>query len=278
MNIQKDDHIFPSTRILAGVVTPILLAAFQILYFAPQTSGERFAWEIQPAMMAAFMGAGYLAGAYFFLNVVFVRQWHYVSIVFVSITFFTTGMLLSTILHWERFDIGHFPFQAWLVLYIVFPPLVPLIWSRNNRTDPVTMEPDDVAVPNSIRLIVRGLGAVLALITVAGFIVPQLFIQVWPWELTPLTTRVTCGWFSLICFGSLLLAAEKRWSSWQLALQVISIWEILILIAGFIYLEDLKTGWFNWLFISVLVELIVMIVFYVNMEMRRRKMKKQGNK
>src|SRR5690349_16110663 len=118
MNIQKDDRIFPSTRILAGIVTPILLAAFQILYFAPQTSGERFAWEIQPSMMAAFIGAGYLAGTYFFLNIVFARQWHYVSIVFVSITFFTTGMLLSTILHWERFDIRHFPFQAWLVLYI----------------------------------------------------------------------------------------------------------------------------------------------------------------
>jgi hypothetical protein len=271
MNIQKDDRIFPSTRILAGIVTPILLAAFQILYFAPETSGERFAWEIQPAMMAAFMGAGYLAGTYFFLNIVFARQWHYVSIVFVSITFFTTGMLLSTILHWQRFDIGHFPFQAWLVLYIVFPLLVPFIWSRNNRTDPVMVENRDIAVPDVIRVVVRVIGTILALITIIGFIVPQLFIQVWPWELTPLTARVTAGWISLLGFGSLLLAAEKRWSSWQMALQVITVWEILILIAGFLYLEDLKAGWFNWLFISIVVELIVMIAFYFSMEMRRKK-------
>jgi hypothetical protein len=273
MNIQKDDRIFPSTCILAGLVTPILLLAFQILYFAPQTTGERFAWEIEPAMMAAFMGAGYLAGAYFFLNIVFSRQWHRMRIVFISITFFTTGMLLTTILHWERFDIQHLPFLAWLILYIVFPPLVPLVWFSNNRTDPGTLENGDILVPDTIRLIVRVVGIVLALVTLAGFIAPQLLIQVWPWQLTPLTARVTSGWISLIGFGSLFLAAEKRWSAWQMALQVIAIWEILIMIAGFLYLEDLKTGWANWLFISMLIQWIALIGFYVSMEIRRGKLK-----
>src|SRR5690349_24760661 len=109
MNIQKDDRIFPSTRILAGIVTPILLAAFQILYFAPETSGERFAWEIQPAMMAAFMGAGYLTGAYFFLNVILGKEWHRIRVVLPAIGCFTLFMLLSTIFHWSRFDIRHVP-------------------------------------------------------------------------------------------------------------------------------------------------------------------------
>jgi uncharacterized membrane protein len=278
MSIQKDDRIFPSMRIIAGIVAPILLLAFQILYFAPQTSGERFAWEIQPAMMASFMGAGYLAGAYFFLNIVFRRQWHHVRVVFIAITFFTTAMLLTTILHWERFDIQHFPFQAWFVLYVIFPPLVPFLWFRNERTDPVMMESGDLAVPDAIRLVIRWVAIVLSIITVASFIAPQLLIQVWPWELTPLTARVTSGWISLIGFGSLFLAAEKRWSAWQLALQVIAIWEALILIGGFLHVQELKTGWFNGLFISILLQLIALIGFYVSMEVRRANLKQQGNK
>jgi hypothetical protein len=278
MRIQKDDRIFPSIRIIASLVTPILVLAFQILYFAPQTSGERFAWEIEPSMMAAFMGAGYLAGAYFFLNIVFRRQWHHVRVVFIAITFFTTAMLLATILHWERFNIQHFPFQAWLVLYVLFPPLVPFLWFRNERTDPVTVESGDVPVPDSIRRVIYGVGILLSLLTVAGFIVPGLLMPIWPWELTPLTARVTSGWIALIGFGSLFLAAEKRWSAWQLAMQVIAIWEALILIGGLLYAQDLKTGWFNGLFIFILLQWVALIGFYAGMEVRRGKLRQQGNK
>ncbi len=270
MNLQKDGRIYVSTRVIACIVLPFLVLAFQILYFAPQTSGERFAWEIQPAMMAAFMGAGYLTGAYFFLNIIFRKQWHRVRVVLPGIGFFTLGMLLATILHWQRFDIQHPPFLAWLILYIVTPPLIPFIWIRNNRTDPLTADAGDILVPDAIRFVVRSIGIVLSLVTIVGFIAPQLLMQIWPWELTPLTARVTSGWIALVGFGSLFLAAEKRWSAWQLALQVIAMWEILILIAGFLHLEDLKTGWFNWLFISIFVQLIALIGLYFSMEIRRR--------
>lgn len=278
MNIQKDDRIPLFTRIVSGLVTPFLLLAFQILYFAAQTSGERFAWEIQPAMMAAFMGAGYLTGAYFFLNVIFRKEWHRVRVVFPAIAFFTFSMLLATLLHWARFDIRHAPFLAWLILYILTPALITFLWFQNDQSDPLTLEHGDINVPDPMRLIVRWIGIILALVMVTSFLAPQLLIKTWPWELTPLTARVTSGWISLIGFGSLFLAAEKRWSSWQLPLEVIAIWEILILIGGVLYREDLKHGWLNWLFISIVLQLIILIAFYINMQMRRRSlMSRKGN-
>ena len=112
MASSKDNRILPILRIISIVVLPFLVMAFLILYLAPQTSGERFAWEIQPAMMAAFMGAGYLTGAYFFLNVIFIKQWHRIRVILPGIACFTLFMLLSTIFHWSRFDIRHAPFQA----------------------------------------------------------------------------------------------------------------------------------------------------------------------
>jgi len=270
MNIQKDDRIFLLTRIVAVMIVPFLLLAFYILYLHPETSGERFAWEIKPVMMDMFMGAGYMAGAYFFLNVVFGRAWHRIAVVFIAITAFTTSMLLATIIHWSRFDIHHLPFQAWLILYVVSPFLIPSLWIYNQKADPATLQPGDMVVPNTIRLTIRVIGATLTLVTIISFLVPNLLIQIWPWDLTPLTARVTSAWISLFGIGSLYLSTEQRWSSWNLVLETISVWEILILIGGFIHLQDLKNGWLNWLFIIFLLQLICMVVLHFNMESRRK--------
>ena len=62
MDPTKDDRIFLSTRIISAIVIPFLLLAFLILYFFPQLSGERFAWQIQPNLMALYIGSGYLGG------------------------------------------------------------------------------------------------------------------------------------------------------------------------------------------------------------------------
>jgi uncharacterized membrane protein len=270
MHLQKKDSIFPVTRMVAVIVAPFLLAAFYILYLHPETSGERFAWEIKPAMMAGFMGAGYLAGAYFFLNVVIGRTWHRVTTVFPAIIAFTTGMLLATIIHWERFDIRHPPFQAWLALYIITPFLVSGLWLYNRQTDPITPEAEDLIVPDMVRLGVRVIGAILTLIAIVSFLTPQLFIQIWPWDLTPLTARVVSGWIFLLGIGSLFLSPERRWSSWRIVAETLGIWEILILIAGFIHPQDLNPGWLNWLFVLIVLQLISVIVLYFNMAARRK--------
>jgi hypothetical protein len=271
MNIQKDNHIFPILRIVSMVVLPFLVLAFLILYLAPQTSGERFAWEIEPAMMAAFMGAGYLTGAYFFLNLIFIKEWHRIRVVLPAIGCFTMFMLLSTIFHWSRFDIRHIPFQAWLVLYIIVPPLITWLWFRNDQVDPGTIESGDVEVPETIRSLVKWISMVLLLVSFIGFAFPNFLIQIWPWVLTPLTARVTSGWIALVGSGSVFLATEKRWSAWRLSMDVIIIWEVFILVGGFLHPQDLNPGWLNWLFIVIIIQWIALIIFYISMEMKRRK-------
>ncbi len=147
----KDDQIRPSTRIVAAVIVPILVQAFTILFFMPEQSGIRFAWPIQSPMTAAYMGAGYLGGAWLFANVVFRRRWHRVASGFWSVTAFTWAMLLATVLHWDRFDPTHPPFQLWLDLYILTPLLVPFVWSLNRSADTGVPEPGDPVVPATVR-------------------------------------------------------------------------------------------------------------------------------
>ncbi|MCZ7672905.1 MAG: hypothetical protein M5U34_40200 [Chloroflexi bacterium] len=62
----QDDRILPATRWVAALVAPILGLAFIILYFLPGRTGDFFALTIKLTMTPMMMGAGYLAGAYFF--------------------------------------------------------------------------------------------------------------------------------------------------------------------------------------------------------------------
>lgn len=268
--IPRDDQIFTLTRIVAALVVPILVLAFIILYLLPDQSGKYFAWDIQPNMTAVFMGAGYLGGAWVFANAIFERRWHRVAAGFLPVTTFTVAMLVATVLHWERFSLGHFPFVLWLVLYIVTPFLVPWLWLRNRVTDPGTPEPGDPAVPGLARWSLRLLGMLLLLYGLVGFVAPDFAIQVWPWKLTLLTARVLGGWFALLGVGGLVIGGEKRWSAWRVGLQSIGLWHALVLAGAFFHAADFTGGLLNWYLVSVALVLVGMVVLYIQMEGSRR--------
>ncbi len=267
----QDDRIFRSTRMVAVVIVPVLLLAFLILFLFPSTTGQRFAWEINPAMMAAYMGAGYLGGAWLFFNVATGRCWHRVAPGFLSVTTFTVLMMIDTILYWERFDIRHFPFALWLVLYAITPFLVPFLWWRNQRTDPGTPEVNDVAVPQGARWVLRLLGIVLLLTAVIGMIAPAFVVSFWVWPLTPLSARILSGWFALLGVGGVVIAQESRWSSWKVGLQSIALWHVFVVIGAIIHRADFISGLLNWYLVSVLIVLLGMGILYAKMESQRNK-------
>ena len=267
---EQDDRIFLSTRVVAGLVIPILVLAFVILFLFPQTSGERFAWEIKPDMTAVFMGAGYLGGAWLFVQAVLGKRWHRVAAGFLPVTSFTSAMLLATVLHWDRFDLHHFPFILWLILYIVTPFLVPFLWWRNRVTDPGSLEEGNQLVPSAARWSLQGLGIVLLLFAVLGFVQPELVITLWPWTLTVLTARILGGWFALLGTGGLVIGRETRWSSWQVGLQSIGLWHLLVLVGAVMHRQDFSHGLLNWYIISVVLVLLGMAWLYWQMENGRR--------
>ena len=267
----KDDRIFPFTRIVAAIVVPFLVLAFLILYFFPQLSGERFAWSIQPNMTAMFMGAGYIGGAWLFTNAIFGRRWHRVAPGFPAVTTFAATMLLATILHWDRFDLRHFPFLLWLGLYVVTPFLVLFVWLRNKVTNSGAPEADDVIVPRIARWSLLLLGILLLVFAVVGFISPSWLIGVWQWTLTPLTAHVMSGWFALLGVGGVVISRDSRWSAWKVGLQSIGVWQLLVLAAAFSNADEFRSGLGNWYVLSVILVLAGMVVLYVAMERIRNK-------
>jgi hypothetical protein len=256
---------------VAAVIIPFLLLAFVILYLFPQLSGVRFAWRILPNVTAVYIGAGYLGGAYLFVHALVGRQWHRVAAGFPAVTAFTISMLLATLLHWDRFDPRHLPFQLWLVLYVVTPVLVPWIWLSNRVTDPRALELQDIVVPDCIRLVVRVFGVVLTAGAILGLVFPHLLIAVWPWTLTPLTASVVAGWLALMGVGNLAIAQDCRWSTWRVAVESITLWQVLFLVGAVIHQHDFTVGrLLNWYVLSILVFVLSSVSLYVFMEARRR--------
>ena len=264
----QEDRILPITRIIAGIVVPFLVLAFLILYFYPERSGEWFAWEINPPMTAMFMGAGYIGGAWLFGNAIFGKQWHRVAPGFFPVTAFTTVMLTTTILHWDRFDLTHFPFMLWLGLYIITPFLVPVLWFLNRSTASTRPVNDELIVPKFARISLLIIGIVIIIFAIIAFVSPEWLIDLWIWELSPLTARILSGWFALLGVGGLVISSDTRWSAWKVGLQSIGSWHLLVLIAALIRKADFTNGLVNWYLVSVLFVLIGMLALSIKMERR----------
>jgi hypothetical protein len=238
----KDDRVLRGTRVLGAVIVPFLLVAFSLIYLFPGDTAHWFAWTIKPQMTPLIMGAGYIAGGYFFLRVVTASHWHRVHLGFLPITAFTIFMAIATFSHLDRFDKDHVAFWIWVVLYVVTPVLVPLTWLRNRATDPGTVEADDRYVPPRVRAAVGGVGAAQSTVAAALLLSPSTMIDIWPWTLTPLTAQVLGGWFALPGVVAIMMALDGRWSAIRITLESQALGIALILLGVIRAWSDFDTS------------------------------------
>ena len=214
----RDDRVLPETRWAALIVFFILVPAATILWVAPDRTGDLWAWMIQPELTPIFLGSGYGAGAYFFWRTHRAERWHPSSPGVLGASVFAGLMLIATGIHWDRFTHGHAPalaaiaFYAWTIVYIASPFAVFAIWWRNRATDPRTPAADDPCVPSGALVAARAFAAGALAIGSLCFVVPQIAIDIWPWQLTPLTARVLASLTVQVGVGALVLSRDPRWT------------------------------------------------------------------
>ena len=143
----------------------ILVPALVILWGMPGRTADAWAWTIKPDLTPIFLGAGYGAGAYFFLRTFLAKQFHPSAAGIFGAAFFATLMLIATLIHWDRFNHGDAPpigaivFYGWVAVYIISPPVVFALWWFNRRTDSGEPAPGEAIVPAGVRRaaqVVRG--------------------------------------------------------------------------------------------------------------------------
>jgi len=225
-----DDAVLPATRALSAFIVPFLVVAFVVLYGFPRETGRLFAWTIKPTITPMTLGAVYLGGAYFFVMAFRATEWHTIKAGFVAVGTFASLMGVATIIHWDRFNHSHVAFWLWAGLYFTTPILVWGVWWANRRRRSAA-GPDDVMLAPVARLLMGATGAIAVAAGLFLFLLPNQAIDLWPWHLTPLTSRVLGAMF-MLGIASLGVVTDARWTSARLMLQVEVFMLTLILVAA----------------------------------------------
>jgi hypothetical protein len=267
---KTNNRILPGTRWTAILIIPFLLTAWVLLYLFPGETETLFAWPINPEMSARLMGAGYLAGAYFFIRVAIAKRWHTVQAGFLPVALFAAWMAMATFVHWDRFTHGHVSFITWVTVYAITPILVLVVWLRNRRSDPRTFAEQDAHVPNWARRIMGSIGSLMILFAIFFYLRPDWMIAFWPWTLSPLTTRTILGFFLIPAATFVTMALEPRWSAHRVVVQGQIIGLALIMIASALSWGDFfPANPAAWVFVaSGIVVLLVLFEYYRMMETR----------
>ncbi|MGH2841153.1 MAG: hypothetical protein ACRDKY_10075 [Solirubrobacteraceae bacterium] len=274
---ERDDRVLPAMKWVALVVVLVLVPALVILWGMPDETADLWAWTIKPDLTPIFMGAGYGAGAYFFTRVFLSRRWHIGAVGVFSAAAFATLMLITTLLHWDKFNHGDAPtlaaiaFYGWVGVYIASPFVVFALWWLNQRTDPGAPEPGEIIVPPAVRLVARAVAAGALLAAAVVLIEPDVAIDNWGWQLTPLTARVLACFTAQVGIGFLMLSLDERWSSWKLLVQTFLIAVGLLLIGAVRAWDAFDTD--NWLTYAYVAGLaggaLALAALYLSMERSR---------
>lgn len=195
LRVAKAFRIWLGMEVMFGLATLLSLGRF------PDETVTRFAWPIVPTVTAAVLGGLYLSLVPTLVLALFARRWAMIRVIVLPAWAFTTAELVATILHWDKFSTGTLPFNVWFASYILPPPifLAGYLWHqrRFSASEGQHLRP-------RLRSLLLPLGGLLTADAIVGFVYPPWLMGSFPWTLTPLTTRVLCGW--LILLGTLLLA------------------------------------------------------------------------
>ena len=226
----RDDRVSALTRWVSLVIIPFLVVAFVVLVPWPTDTARLFAWEIKPTLTPMVLGSVYLGGAYFFLRAFRAKEWHTIKGGFVPVGTFATLMGVATIAHWDKFLHTHVAFWLWAGLYFTTPFLVFWVFLANRKHDaPATGA--DLLLSVGVSRIIAVVGGLSLLTGMFLFLLPTRAVTIWPWTLTPLTSRVLGAIFCLGIAG-LGVLFDRRWSSARVLLQVAALMLALIVVAG----------------------------------------------
>jgi hypothetical protein len=237
---RTDGSVQALTR--AGIWVLLVLAALNglFLYFAPGRADTDYAWSILPAVNAAFIGAGFLAGTVATgLVLAMASRWRTFSTLPIALWVLAATLLAATIIHEDRFKWDYVPTWVWAIVYAGVPLAVPFLVARQRRAaDP---EPEADPRLRLLRAISAVAGAVLLVGAVALYVAPVDLGEDWPWPLTPLLGRAVAAWYAL--FGTMLLSCAfglRRPAEALIPYATLASWCVLLLLLPVLHPDDVS--------------------------------------
>jgi hypothetical protein len=185
----------------------LAVIAGPILYLLPYDTEAYFAWTIQHPLTPVYMGASYFAGIG---NLLAIRanRWSLARVQLPAIIVFSFLMLVATLLHIPIFNWSHPIAWAWLAVYVVSPIAALTLFVQMERGFRApTFETQ--RLPALFSTVMLALTIFYAVIGFGLFFLPNQTAALWPWSLTPLTSRVIGGWWLSSAALQFMLMKQK---------------------------------------------------------------------
>jgi peptidoglycan/LPS O-acetylase OafA/YrhL len=244
----------------AGVWVLLVLAAANglFLYVFPGRADTDYAWSIQPAVNAGFIGAGFLAGT-LATGLVLQRaaRWRSFSLLPAALWVLASALLAATIIHADRFKWDYPLTWLWALVYAGVPLAVPFLAARQRRVAEPLPATDSALV--ALRVLSGITGAGLIVGAAASYVAPVELDEHWPWALTPLLARAVAAWYAL--FGTMLLTfalAQRRRCEGLIGHATLAAWCALLLALPLLHPDDVsgRSGWY-----AVMVMLLALALY-----------------
>lgn len=171
----------------------LAVIAGPILYLFPHDTEAYFAWTIQHPLTPVYMGASYFAGIG---NLLAIRanRWSLARVQVPAIIVFSFLMLIATLLHIPIFNWMHPVAWAWLAVYLVSPVAALALFLQMERGFQAPQF-ESKRLPALFSPVMLALAILYGAIGLGLFLFPNQAAALWPWSLTPLTSRVIGGWW-----------------------------------------------------------------------------------
>jgi hypothetical protein len=210
----RSRRLTTAMRVVLAVFLALAGLAFILLYLRSGHTDREFAWTIKPLITAAFLGAGYGAGCVLVAASLRRRPWAEVRVGIGIVLVFSAMILVTTLLHLERFHFGAANggiarFAAWvfLAVYVFVPTVGTWLFVREQRLAG-PQPPGSLALPGWFKVAIGAQGGLMVVFGAALFVAPWVFAPAWPWALTSLTAQAVGSWLVPIGLGNLAVLRE----------------------------------------------------------------------
>jgi hypothetical protein len=203
-----------TTRAIFLVAAGLAAIAGIQLYILTDFTDHFFAWTIAQPLSAAFLGTGYWTGTVLLVFAAREKDWANIRVALAAVAVFVPLMLLTTLLHLDRFHFNSTDLNAWvaawawLIVYAAVPFLI--VWAvvsqlRAPGGDPAPGPP----MTTGFHWLIAINAVISGVLTVSLFFFPDRMTTIWPWTLTPLTAQAISAGFASVAAASLWFLKEN---------------------------------------------------------------------
>ena len=199
--------LIPRLRLILDVFAGLALIAGALLFFGATRTDDWWSWTIDPPITAATLGAFYWAAFVLILSAARAKTWARARPAVYPVAVIALLLLVITMIHLDRFDTDSLFGVFWVGAYVLVPLL--LAWALAEQlTGGGERAPVARRLPVALRRALLVEGIAMVLVGVLLLIAPGTANDVWPWALSPLTSRAIGSFLFGVGLASLIAARD----------------------------------------------------------------------